>query len=42
VEESFDHGTVGFRMMMAVFFFFTVILLLNVLIGKFDPLSQSR
>ncbi|KAF9347930.1 hypothetical protein BGX34_002796 [Mortierella sp. NVP85] len=33
VEESFDHGTVGFRFMMVIFFFFTVILLLNVLIA---------
>ncbi|KAF9344391.1 hypothetical protein BGX34_005737 [Mortierella sp. NVP85] len=43
VEESFDHGTVGFRFMMVLFFLFTVILLLNVLIALMnDAFNMSE
>ncbi|KAK3824675.1 MAG: hypothetical protein J3Q66DRAFT_419306 [Benniella sp.] len=43
VEDSFETGTVGFRIMMVIFFFFTVILLLNVLIALMnDAFNMSE
>lgn len=39
LSSGFSSDKVGFHLMMIVFFFFTVILMLNVLIGKVNPLS---
>ncbi|KAK3824676.1 MAG: hypothetical protein J3Q66DRAFT_325773 [Benniella sp.] len=42
VETSFEKGSVGFQLMMALFFIFTVILLLNVLIALMnDAFNES-
>ncbi|KAK3824534.1 MAG: hypothetical protein J3Q66DRAFT_92656 [Benniella sp.] len=41
VEDSFQRGPVGFRLIMVVFFFFAVILLLNILIALVNDAFNS-